>query len=824
MTPRRSPAPPSAPSSKPITPEDWFRARGWTPFKHQTEAWAAFRSGKEGLIHAPTGTGKTYAALFGPLAEEKQAPGLQVLWITPLRALANDLAFAIERPLSDLHTGWRVEVRTGDTPASKKLKQKANLPELLITTPESLALILTYEDVLPKLASLRAVVVDEWHELLSSKRGVLLELALARLRKLSPAARFWGVSATIGNLEQAAKVLTHTNDGGRDAVLVESDIEKESEIASIIPRDIERFPRSGHLGLTLLEEVLRAADQSRTTLLFTNVRSQAEAWYTAILEARPGYQAVLHHGSLDRKLREEAEAQVKSGRAKIAVATSSLDLGVDFPPVDLVIQVGSPKGIARLLQRLGRSGHVPGETSRMLCVPTNSFELFEYSAARRALSSRSVEARPPLLLSLDVLVQHIISSGLTGFSEEELLREVRSTHAFSALSETQWSWCLEFAAMGGKALRAYGQFQRLALTNGRYQVSSPQTAKLHRMSIGTIVSDTMVSVRFLRGKTLGNVEESFVARLKPGDTFSFAGRLLTLVQLRDMKAFVRKADKATSNVPRWLGGRLPLSTHLADAVRREITLEPDTPELRAAAPILELQRKWSMVPTERDLLVETVRMKSSFHLFLFPFAGFKVHEGLAAVVGHRITKLLPVSVTAIVNDYGLQLILSRPLEVSEQLLRTVLEPEGLLDDILASLNATELGRRQFREIARIAGLVFQGYPGASKTAKQLQISSGLLYDVFTKYDPENLLLEQSRREVLEEQLDFVRLKECLESIRVKVFQLRELTRLTPFSFPLWATFIRSQQSSEGWSDKIDRMIAELEEEVKNEKPQRRNRR
>lgn len=804
--------------------EKWFQGRGWRPFAHQKAAWAAFSRGDEGLIHSPTGTGKTYAALFGPLIADSAPGGLRILWVTPLRALANDLALSIQQPLEELETGWSVELRTGDTSAGKKTKQRARFPEVLITTPESLSLLLSYEDVLSKLRELRAVVVDEWHELLGNKRGVLLELALTRLRALAPAVRFWGVSATIGNLAEAAAVLTYSSARGERAQIVESNAEKEAIIETIIPRNVERFPAAGHRGLTLLPQVLEAADRARTTLLFTNVRSQAEAWYAAILEARPDYPVVLHHGSLDRKLREQAESQIKSGEAKLAVCTSSLDLGVDFPPVDLVMQVGSPKGIARMLQRLGRSGHSPGRPSRLLCVPTHGFELFEYSAARRALELRQVEPRVPVCLALDVLIQHIITTGLTGFSAPELLAEVRSSYAFRDLSETQWSWCLEFAAKGGKSLWAYEQFQRLSREGDRFRISSPRAARLQRMSIGTIVSDSMVSVKFLRGKTLGSVEESFIARLKPGDTFSFAGRLLKLIQFRDMKAFVRKATTSPTAVPRWLGGRLPLSTYLADAVRKELTLPPKTPELRAAAPLLETQKRWSSVPQADELLVETLKMRGSFHIFLFPFAGFKVHEGLAALAGYRLTRQMTVSVTATVNDYGIQLILSKSAAVNEALLRAVLDERELLEDVLASLNATELGRRQFREIARVANLVFQGYPGSSKTAKQLQVSSGLLYDVFERYEPDNLLLEQARREVLEDQLEVVRLRSCLEQLRARTFRINAVERLTPFSFPLWAAFIRSQQSSEGWSERIERMVAELEEEAAHEKPARRNRR
>ncbi|MFN8390147.1 MAG: ligase-associated DNA damage response DEXH box helicase [Bdellovibrionota bacterium] len=805
-----------------LTADSWFESRGWRVFPFQRRAWDAFLAGNDGLIQAATGTGKTYAALFGPLMQDgTHEAGLQVLWLTPLRALANDLAAAIQSPLNDLKNGWKVEARTGDTSSSKKARQRASMPQILITTPESLSLLLSYDDVLKQFESLRAIVVDEWHELLGTKRGVLLELSLSRVRALAPKAQVWGLSATIGNLEEACRVLAHPKRNGSEAVLIRSEIEKPFVIESLIPETIDRFPWAGHLGLSLLGGVLDAVDRAGTTLLFTNVRSQAEHWHRAVREARPDMPVVLHHGSLDRELREEAETKIKSGEAKLAICTSSLDLGVDFPPVDLVIQVGSPKGIARMLQRLGRSGHSPDQISRMLCVPTNAFELLEYSAARRACEARDIEKREPLRLCLDVLVQHILTCSLTGFDPARLLAEVRSTFAFADLTEQQWQWALDFAATGGSSLKAYGQFQRLATSDGKFHIANPQTAKFHRMSIGTIVSDSMVSVKYVKGGSLGLVEESFVAKLQPGDNFVFAGKLLQLIQLRGMVAFVRKGKGKDAVVPRWLGGRLPLSTHLADAVLRELTHSPDTAELVAAKRLLELQSRWSVVPDPQTLVVETLKLRRGFQICLYPFEGFKVHEGLASLLALRLSRRFPLTITSVVNDYGIELLLGKAVPVDEELIRSLLSEEQLLEDIILSLNAAELGKRQFREIARIAGLVFQGYPGAAKTARQLQVSSSLLFEVFQKYDPSNLLLEQAEREVLEQQLEFKRLQRCLQRLRSMEVKLVSLARLSPFAFPLWASFTQTQLSSESWKDRIERMKEELEAQA-DDQPKRRS--
>ncbi len=801
--------------------EHWFTARGWSPFPFQQQAWQAYREGHSGLIHAPTGTGKTLAAWFGPVlealerSEEARArpPPLTVLWITPLRALAADTTAHLQASVEALGLNWAVERRTGDTAQSVKARQRRQLPTALVTTPESLSLLLSDAAALERMTGLRAVVVDEWHELLGSKRGVQLELCLARLRTQCPAVRTWGLSATLGNLEQAAEVLLG-EPGGR---LIQGLVPKSVQIRSVIPESLERFPWAGHLGTRLLPQVITALEQARSTLLFTNTRSQAELWHQALLEARPDWmeQIALHHGSLDRSLRETVESWLREGRWRCVVATSSLDLGVDFSPVDQVLQVGSPKGIARLLQRAGRSGHQPGAESAVLCVPTHAFELVEIAAARDAAAGGQLEARRPLRLALDVLAQHLVTLALgPGFTPAEQLDEVRRTHAFRDLSEADWRWVLAFITTGGESLKAYPQFRKVVVKDGVHRVEDRQIARLHRMAVGTITSDSMMRVKYLKGGAIGYVEEAFISRLKPGEQFLFSGRLLELVRVRDMTAYVRLARGRSTAVPRWMGGRMPLSTQLADAVRSRLDAAArgrfDGPEMKAVRPMLDMQLKLSRLPVLDELLVERVDSREGQHLFVYPFAGRLVHEGLSALVAWRLARAEPTSFTFSVNDYGFELVARRLPPMDAERLRGALSEDGLLEDLAQCMNASEMAKRQFRDIARIAGLVFQGYPGQQKSTRQIQASSGLIYDVFARYDADNRLLRQAERELFEGQLALQRLRATLQALSTRRVCWATPSRLTPLAFPLWVSRIQSQLSTEDWRTRVERMLEQLE--------------
>ena len=744
------------------------------------------------------------------------APGPRVLWITPMRALATDTARALAEPLAELGLDWRVALRTGDTPSSERARQQRRPPQALVTTPESLSLMLAQADARERLSGVRLLVVDEWHELVGNKRGVQVQLAHSRLAAWNPALRAWALSATLGNLEQACAALLGAREAG--SVLVRGQLPRTLVVDTVLPEKPERFPWAGHLGLRMVEPVAREIERSGTTLVFTNVRSQAELWYQALLEARPDWagQIALHHGSLDRRLRDWVEAGLREGSLRAVVCTSSLDLGVDFLPVERVLQVGSPKGIARLLQRAGRSGHAPGRISRVSCVPTHSFELVEAAAARRAVEAGRVEPRHPPEAPVDVLVQHLVTVALGGgFTPEALHAEVRTTHAYRALSKDTFDWALAFVTTGG-SLAAYPEYRRVQVDeDGVHRVPDRAIARRHRMSIGTIVGEAAMQVRYLRGGSLGTIEESFVSRLQPGQAFLFGGRVLALRRVRDMTAFVERAKPGSAVVPRWQGGRSPLSTELADAVVALIAeagagRTGDLPEMACVSRLLELQARWSVVPSADELLVETTRTREGYHLFCFPFAGRLVHTGLASLLGWRVARHDPNTFSLAVNDYGFELLSARPVDWAAAFAGDLLAPHSLREDLLASLNAGELARRRFREIARVAGLVDTGLPGAPRRARDLQASAGLLHDVFERHDPGNLLLEQARAEVLRDELEFERLSGALARMRVQRLRAVATAHPTPFAFPLLAARIRERLSTERAGDRIARMVAELE--------------
>ena len=806
----------------------WFAQRGQTPFAFQRQTWAAYAAGLSGLVHAPTGLGKTLAVWLGPVLESlaEPPPGrgqpwpLRVLWLTPLRALARDTLDSLREPVEALQLPWSSDMRTGDVSSTRRARQLQRLPSVLVTTPESASVLLSHSDARARFADLRCVVVDEWHELLGSKRGTMTQLVLARLRRWRPDLRTWGVSATLGNLDLAKAALL--GDRADQGVVITGREPKTVRVDTLLPPegdDILRFPWSGHLGLRMLPQVLGALAAARTTLLFTNTRSQAEIWFAAILEARPEWlgEVALHHGSLDRKVRQEVEALVHDGRLRCVVCTSSLDLGVDFSPVDQVLQLGSPKGVARLMQRAGRSGHQPGGVSRVLGVPTHAMELVEFAAAREAMSRGEIEPRVPPGLPLDVLAQHLVTVAMGGgFEAAAMYDEVRTAHAFADLTPTQWQWCLDFIARGGPTLHAYPEYARVIDDGGVWRIASPRIARMHRMSIGTITSDAAVSVRWLNGRTLGTVEESFISRLKRGDRFVFGGHLLELVQYRNLVASVRRGRGRKATVPRWGGGRTPLSTQLADSVQRELvsfTQRGATcPELAVVAPMLALQQRWSVLPSPDELLIETARTRDGEHHFLFPFAGHAAHEGLGALLAHRLTRHTPRSVAVVANDYGLELLTPDALQLTDAQWRELLTTDRLLDDLLACVNASQLARRQFREIARIAGLVFTGFPGQGKSNRQLQASSELFFDVFSEFDPDNMLLDQARREVLDQQLEVTRLSGLLSRLATRRLTRVATPRLTPMAFPLWAEHLREQHvSTEAWSQRVQRAAMKLEQ-------------
>jgi ATP-dependent Lhr-like helicase len=816
----------------------WFEAQGWKPLAFQKQVWAAMREGRSGLLHATTGAGKTLAIGLGAwlALEEPQraasddAAPLTVVWITPMRALAADSGRGLDAALAGVHSlledqapRWSLGLRTGDTSASVRAAQRRRLPTLLVTTPESLSLLLSQPDAQRRFETLRCVVVDEWHELLGSKRGVQTQLALARLKRWRPETMVWGMSATLGNLDEATRALLgpkHADCG----VLVEGRLDKDLVIDTLLPPSPERFPWAGHLGLKMLPQVVAEIAGSASTLVFTNTRSQAEIWYKEILNARPDWAGdiAVHHASIAKPSREWVEQGLKSGALKAVVCTSSLDLGVDFLPVARVLQIGSPKGVARLLQRAGRSGHAPGRPSRITIVPSHSLELIESAAAQAAAAKGRIESQSGPSAPLDVLAQHLVTIALGGgFLPEELLEEVRDTAAYQHLEDDAWRWCLDFVRRGGPTLRAYPDYRRCEPgADGVWRVTNKALAIRHRFNIGTIASDAGLMVQYgpaPLGKKLGVVEEGFIARMKPGDRFWFAGRLLELKTVRDLTAYVGKAGGGKATIPRWNGGRMPLSTTLADAMVEQMALAAegrfDSPELRAAAPMLALQRRWSALPTPETLLAETLKTREGWHLFLYPFAGRNVHLGMANLLAWRAAQWKPGTFSLAVNDYGFELLSGAERDWGEELpalLDASRNASELTEQVLGSLNAGELTRRRFREVARIAGLVPSAHPGIRKSARQLQASSSLFYDVFRKYDPDNSLLRQAEREVLENELDIALLRTHLNRLQGRTLVHKALARCSPLAFPLMVEGFREKLTNEALTERIGRMVAQLE--------------
>jgi ATP-dependent Lhr-like helicase len=807
--------------------EAWFVTRGWQPFAFQREVWAAMARGESGLLHANTGSGKTYAVWGGALARAaalgvpdggRTAPPLGVLWITPMRALASDTTRALQLPLPDVAPSWTVGQRTGDTPSAERARQDKRAPTALVTTPESLSLMLTRADAAAALHGVHTVIVDEWHELIGNKRGVQAQLAIARLKRWNPRLVAWGLSATLGNLDDAMASLC-----GPGATLVRGRSDKTIVIDTLLPHEPGRFSWGGHLGAQMqqpvVEEIERTINESGgSTLVFTNVRSQAEIWYQLLLAARPEWagQIALHHGSLDREVRDWVEAGLKDGSLKAVVATSSLDLGVDFLPVERVLQIGSPKGVARLLQRAGRSGHAPGRASRVTLVPTNTLELVEAAAVRRAALAGRVESRASPDKPLDVLVQHLVTVALGGgFIADDLFDEVRAARAYRDLTRDEFDWALAFVERGGSSLGAYPQYHRVVRgDDGVYRVLDRGIAQRHRLQIGTIVSDASMQVAWMSGGRIGTIEESFISRLKAGDCFVFAGRVLEYIRTQDMTAYVRKATKARGVVPAWSGTKMALSEAMTDMVQELLhgSAQGDflEPEMQAARPMLDAQARLSRLPQQGRLLIERCQSAEGHHLFVYPFGGRHVHMGLAQLLAWRLSRLQPNTFSLSINDFGLELLAVQPVDVAPLLDGRAFSTRTLMPDVLASLNSGELAQRRFREIARVAGLVFSGYPGAPKSMKQVQASSALFWEVFRKYDAGNQLLTQAEREVLSQELELERLRSTLKRMGAQRVELVDLEVPSPFALPLMVERFREELSTEKLADRLQRILSEAQ--------------
>ncbi len=809
--------------------EVWFYNQGWEPHIFQKKTWEAIAKGKSGLLNAPTGFGKTFALWFGILQhyyadksflrqkDKFKTTKLHTLWITPLRALSKEIYKTTQAVSADLELDYKIELRTGDTTTTQRLKQRKSPPQALITTPESVHLILASKGAVDYFKNLEFVIVDEWHELLGSKRGVLIELAISRLKAINPRLKIWGVSATIGNLDEAQEILLGKKHNG---IMVRADMEKKVCIQTVFPESLERFPWAGHLGIKLLDKVVDIVNQYCTTLIFTNTRSQAEIWYQHIITNYPEFAGLLaiHHGSLSDEIRQWVEQSLHEGKLKAVVCTSSLDLGVDFRPVDCVVQIGSPKGIARFLQRAGRSGHRPYETSYIYYVPTNSLEIIEGDSLKYAVAHEVVEQRVPYIRSFDVLLQYLTTLAVgDGFDVDVVFEEIKGTHCFESITREEFDQCMGMLMHGGKSLSAYDEFHRLVLVEGCYKVESRKLAMRHRLSIGAIVSDLMIRVKFMSGKYLGSIEESFISRLKTGDVFWFSGRQLELIHVRNIEAIVKPSKGRKGVVPSWMGGRFSISPDLSIAIRHSFTniykKSRQSVEISFLAPLFEEQERRSGLPQEDELLVEYIHTKYGYHLFVYPFEGKLVHEGVAQVLAYRIGQLQPITFSIASNEYGFELLSDEPFTLDLKMLTALLSPKHLHRDITSGINVQEMARRRFRDIAGIAGLVFQGYPGKQMKSKHLQANAGLFFSVFEDYDPHNLLLRQAYDEVFDFQLEEGRMQRAFDRINTHRIILTFPAKLTPFAFPLFSESFRERYSNEDWQSRLEKLKLQLEGKI-----------
>ena len=811
--------------------EQWLNINGNKPFIFQQQTWQQIAQGKSGVVNAPTGCGKTYSVFIGAIINFiNQHPtnytalknnGLQLLWVTPLRALAKDIGRAMEEVIDALGLQWKVAIRNGDTSPSDRAKQKRNLPEIFIITPESLHLLLAQKNHVQHFNTLQIIAVDEWHELLGSKRGVQVELALSRIIANSVSNKksicIWGISATIGNLQQAKEVLLYpiekyTNEEG---AIISAAINKNIQVQAIYPDEIEKYPWAGHLGIKMIEKVLPIINQHNTTLIFINTRGMSETWYQTLLQVAPELAGAiaLHHGSIEQALRLWVEDNLHTGKLKAVVCTASLDLGVDFRPVDTVIQVGSPKGVARFLQRAGRSGHQPGAVSKIYFLPTHSLELVEVAALKAAIAVNYIESKMPMLLCFDVLLQYLTTLSVgDGFVPSTIYSEIKNTYCFSEITDEEWNEIIHFLVSGGKALQAYDEYKKIIIEDGIYKIANRKLAMRHRMHIGTIVSDAMLKVKFLSGGYIGVIEEYFISKLKPGDVFTLAGKNVAFLMIKEMTVLVKKSTAKKSVVPSWNGGRMSLTANLGLMLRKTLTLHNSntTEEIIALAPLIKVQQQLSILPTEDELLIEHIETKNGFHVFVYPFEGRLVHEAMAAIIAFRISKITPITFSISMNDYGFELLSDQPIPVDDSNVYEIFTTENLFSDIQKSVNATEMAKRKFRDIAVIGGLIFQGMPGEQVKARHLQSSAGLLFNVFNEYDSKNLLLRQAYNEVLSQQMEEERLNAAFIRISQSKIVIKYPIQATPLCFPILVDGLnRNNLSSEKLEDRILKMQAQL---------------
>ncbi|OYQ33825.1 DNA ligase-associated DEXH box helicase [Niveispirillum lacus] len=797
----------------------WFRSQGWTARPHQVGMVAAARDGMHALLIAPTGAGKTLAGFLPSLIDLSQRPreGLHTLYISPLKALAVDIQRNLEAPIASLRLPIRAETRTGDTPEAKRARQRSKPPHILMTTVESLALMVSYPDAAEIFRPLRRIVIDELHALAGTKRGDQLALCLARLSSLAPYALRAGLSATVADPDALTAFLSptgrlHDDDGEVAPVRVVRGRPGAPPKVEILATK-EHLPWAGHMALHAMGEVYQRIRDHGVTLVFVNTRAQAELAFQELWRLNTDNLPIaLHHGSLAVEQRRKVEAAMAAGKLRAVVATSSLDLGIDWADIDLVVQVGAPKGVSRLLQRIGRANHRLDEASTALLVPGNRFEVLECEAAVAAIKAGTLDGDRLRPGALDVLAQHITGVACSGpFSADALYAEVVRASPYANLSRDEFDDVFDFVATGGYALGAYDKFKRLTQDpeSGLWQVGSGMVARQYRMNIGTIVEEVMLNVRLNRGQVLGRVEEYFVNGLVPGDTFIFAGQLLKFVGLRDNDVIAAKGGQGTPKVPAYAGGRLPLSTHLADRVRallsdpRQWATFPD-----AVQEWLQLQQYRSVMPDASGLLIETFPRNGKEYLVAYCFEGRNAHQTLGMLLTRRMERagLHPLGFVA--TDYVLAIWSLKPASNLDALF----DQDMLGDDLEAWMEESSMLKRLFRSVAVISGLIERRHPGLEKTGRQVMFSADLIYDVLRKHEPGHVLLRATRADAAAGLTDVRRVSDMLSRVRGRI-RHRRLDRISPLAVPVILEIGREHIQGSAIDALLDEAVNELLEEA-----------
>ncbi len=834
------------PSAHPSRLHAWFSERGMQPTAIQVEAWQRYMRGESGLIATPTGSGKTLAAIGGPLLRALQASPLastldkrarrskerqvRVLWITPLKALASNSAQSLQAVFDDLRLDWQLALRTGDASSAQRKRAAAGQAEVVLCTPESLALLMSYPDFPQRLSQLECVIVDEWHELIATKRGVLLQLNLSALRAaLHGAPQVLGLSATLGKAERSALETLLQPLQIRDGFILRS----ARKVLKLTMLPTQGLSYCGHTGLRQLVAVAEFVRSVPSCLVFCNTRGQAELWFQALQSVWVDdvSQIALHHGSLAKVERQTVERALQANALRVVIATSSLDLGVDFPALDAVLQIGSPKSAIRLLQRAGRAKHRPDAPAEIHCLATHAQEQLEFMALAAQIDAGDFQAACAPELCFDVLAQHCVSRAIAGFNALELRAQVQHCLSFRQLSDQQWQRVLNFVVQGGDDAKRYPEFRRVQRTDDAYQLHDAGHIWRQRCNIGTIVSDGGVRVRKLKGGDLGSIDEAFITALPIHSLFVFAGRTWRLEKLHDLTAYVKEAKPAARDetaVVRWNGDKLASDAALSAHMMRLLQSAPE------AFGWLDVQRAHSQVPSCQSLLVELHHTRDAAHICVFPGMGGAVHEAMAAMLCLRLSKLRAAQFSFVANEIGFSVSVAhaRPtgwdgsklqstkrdsrtqgdaepdhsanIAVTEAELRTWLSPDQSEMDSQAGINTAELEKRQFREIARISGLLPPNIPGRKPPAlRQLQASSALIFDVFKRFDADHILLQQAARAV-QLRLQITELEAALSALQNLPIHIARPPCLTPFAFPLWAERLRANVSSEDWRTQIER--------------------